>query len=479
MKSKSRQSAPPSPPAEKIGRLCLEALENRLLLSAVFEGVDPDGDTYEIKLTGPGSVTDASLDNLTVAGTSMASKLSVRLTDQAGDGQVNVGLVDTGSAALGQLEVPGDLGGLLVGRISQLTAGSLGFEAGNTNLFEILGEAGRIRIPGGIRDATVTIAGNLGQLQVGTKDDTATHISNSSFNILGDVQKIQLQQSFTAGSFFNAEGDVQLLDIDQSVMNGVFQVGGDLVSCKVDGGIRSDSLIEVQGSLTKWTVKKTVSDTEITIGQRLGSGLIGGDLRAVILTASAIDRLRVGDDLDDTRISVTDDLVQLQADDSQNLILRVSGALGDLRIKKDMDNALISALNGIGTIQIRQDLNRSTIVGGIDIGPDLLLDVAAGGDDAEWGNVVIDRILVRGDMLDTSIACGVSPVGAYYGDGNDAPTANDVGTARIHQVVVNGQISSTNLPGETFAISAADGIDLIRSGRRTFTGAAGMAVQQF
>ena len=98
-------------------RLQLECLENRTLLSTVIEGMDVDGDGYEIKLIGPGDVTDSSLDNLTVAGTTMASKLAVSVTNVIGDGLVHVKQVNTGAANLGRLQVLGDLGGLIVGKL--------------------------------------------------------------------------------------------------------------------------------------------------------------------------------------------------------------------------------------------------------------------------------------------------------------------------------------------------------------------------
>jgi hypothetical protein len=460
-------------------KLELECLENRTLLSTVIEGVDLDGDGYEIKLIGPGDVTDESLDNLTVAGTTMASKLTVSVTNVIGDGLVNVKQVATGAANLGRLTVQGDLGGLVVGKLGQLQAQTLGAVVGTIDMFSMGGDTGKINVPGGIRDATVLIGGNLGSLQVGLREDGSSNISNSTFNIIGDVTKIQLRQSLTAGSLINVNGDIGKIDIDKSIMNGSVQASGSVASFCVDGGIRSTSAIDIEGDLLQLKVKKTVSDTDITVEGILQSAKIGGDLRNATILTGALDQLLVGDDLDDTRIAVTDDLVKLQAEDSRNLTLRVSGSLLNLQIKRDLDGGLISALNGIGSVKVGQDLNRSTIIAGIDIGADFTLDVAPGGDDTEWGNVVLEKVQIKGDMIDSSIAAGVGAEGSYYGDGNDLPTANDVGTARIYQVIVKGEISSTSLPGESFAISAADGIDLIRSGRQLFTGAAGVAVQQF
>ena len=463
----------------RFNRLQLEYLETRTLLSTVIEGVDLDGDGYEIKLIGPGNVTDSSLDNLTVAGTTMSSKLIVSVTNVIGDGLVNIKQVSTGAANLGRLKVQGDLGGLIVGRLGQLHVQSFGAAVGTIDTYSMGGDVGTINVPGGIRDATVLIGGKLGVLQVGNREDGSSNISNSSFNLIGDVTKIQLRQSLTAGSLINVNGAIGKFDIDKSIVNGTVQASGDVANFWVDGGIRSTSTIEIEGDLQQMKVKKTVSDTDITVEGKLQSAKIGGDLRNATLLTNAIDQLLIGDDLEDTQIGVTDDLLKLQTEDSRNLTLRVSGRLHKLQVKRDLDGGLISALNGIGVMKVGQDLNRSTIVAGIDIGADFALDVAPGGDDTEWGNVVIEKIQVKGDMIDSSIASGVRSEGIYFGDGNDVPTADDIGTARIYQVIVKGEISSTNLPGESFAISAADGIDLIRSGRHLFTGAAGVAVQQF
>jgi len=460
-------------------KLELEYLENRTLLSTVIEGVDLDGDGYEIKLIGPGNVTNSDLDNLVVAGTTMASKLTVSVANVIGDGLVNVKQLTTGAANLGQLTVQGDLGGLSVGKLGQLNVQTLGAVAGTIDTYSIGGTISKIIIPGGVRDATVLIGGNLDMLQVGQREDGASNISNSTFNIIGDVQKIQIRQSLTAGSLINVTGDIGKIDIDKSIMNGMVQASGDVANFCVDGGIRNTSSIDIEGDLQKLKVKKTVSDTNINVEGILQSAKIGGDLRNATILTSAIDLLLVGDDLEDTRIGVTDDLLKLKAEDTRNLTLRVSGALHTLQIKRDLDGGLISALNGIGTVKVGQDLNRSTIVAGIDIGADFTLDVAPGGDDTEWGNVVLEMVMVKGDMIDSSIAAGVNANGSFYGDGNDTPTADDNGTARIYKVMVKGEISSTSLLGESFAISAADGIDLIRSGRELFTGAAGVAVQQF
>lgn len=457
----------------------LEYLEPRTLLSTVIEGIDLDGDGYQIKLIGPGQVADSDLDNLVLAGTTMSSQLSVSVVHTVGDGLVNVKQLTTGAANLGRLTVEGDLGGLIVGKLGTLETQTLGAVAGALDTYSIGGTANAIKISGGIQDATVLVGGRLGMLQVGQRNDSASNISNSTFNVIGDVENIRIRQSLTSGSLIHVTGDIDKIDIDKTIMNSAVEASGDVVRFTVDGGVRNTSSIDIEGDLGKLKVKKTIVDTDIQVDGVIQNAQIHGDMRNTTLMASEIQRLQVGDDLEDTQIGVTDDLLSLKAADTRNMTLRVSGVLHALQVKRDLDGGLVSALNGIGTVKVGQDLNCSTIVAGIDIGPDFMLDTAPGGDDTEWGNVAIELIKVKGDMIDSSIAAGVNANGTFYGDGNDLPTADDIGTARIYKVVVKGEIGSTNMLGESFAISAADGIDWVQSGRSQFTGAAGVAVQQF
>ena len=63
-----------SPPPRCTQPLELEALERRLLLSTVLNGIEADGDEYQIKLTGSGTVVDGSLENLITSGTNLNSR---------------------------------------------------------------------------------------------------------------------------------------------------------------------------------------------------------------------------------------------------------------------------------------------------------------------------------------------------------------------------------------------------------------------
>ncbi|MBN2377689.1 MAG: hypothetical protein JXD22_14930 [Sedimentisphaerales bacterium] len=458
--------------------LNLETLEPRRLLSTVAVGVDADGDGYKILLAGPGTIVDPSLANLTLSGTTMASKLTITVDAPDGNGQVDVAKVDAGLDSLGQLLVQGDLGGLQAARIGKLQAQSLGNIADSSDFFDINGPVKQINISGSILDSTLDIDGPVNTIQVGQRRDETSNISNSSIDIDGNLNKFILCQDLTAGSTISVDGTLKVIDINGALVNSTVQATDDVTKFMVDGVI-SNSTIDLDNNLRIFIAKNSVNNTNITIGQTLRKATIFADLRNSTLLCSALDNLLVRDDLNNTQIGVTDDLSQLQADDSQGLTLRVSGTLENLSIRQDMDDALISALNGIGTIRIGEELNGSLILGGIDIGANFTLESTGGGDDFEWGNVTIEKITIGRDMIDSSIAAGVSPRGPFYGDGDDEPTAGDIGTARINRIIVRGDIASTNLPGETYAISAADGIDLIRSGRRIFTGTADVLLQEF
>ena len=174
---------------KKIPRpLNLEQLEPRCLLSAIVEGIEPDGDIYQITLTGPGSILDPALDNLTLSGTTIHSRLLVNVVDPIGDGRVAVGNIDTTLSNLGRIEIQGDLGSLKVARIKQLKAQTLGAVAGSTHVFDINASIAQIDIDNGIFNSLIDVQGTLGKLRVGQSDDPASNISKRH-NVAGSHDK--------------------------------------------------------------------------------------------------------------------------------------------------------------------------------------------------------------------------------------------------------------------------------------------------
>jgi len=464
---------------QRDGSLRLEALERRCLLSGVMEGVDADGDVYQVRLMGPGAITDGSLEDLVVAGTTMRSRLWVTVGDletgPVGDGQVDVASLRTSGSDLGRLEVEGNVGRLDAGRLGQMKVGSLAPGEGGTGLYTVDGDLGRLEVTGGINEATVTVSGDVGSLRVGGLRG-AGGVEETDFIVGGSLGESRLGW-LTGGSRLAVQGDARRVEVRGWVTLSEVEVGGDAGRITVRGGICSGSEVAAGGDVGMFRVRKTMSDSVMEVGGLISNAMFDNDLENSRVEAGMIERMMVRDDVDGSAVGVTGNIERLQVWDVRGLTLRVGGVLGDVQVRRDLEGALVAALGGIGRVQVGQDLIGSTLLGGIDIGEDFILDVLPGGDDVESGDVRIDQVYVRGDMVDSSIAAGVRPVGVYFGDGDDVAVAGDLGTAWIGRVMVSGEIGVTGQFGACYAITAADGMDMIRCQGGAFEGTADVAVQ--
>jgi hypothetical protein len=461
--------------------LTLEHLEPRRLLTQVAGGIDADGDVYQIELSGPGTIDNADLAGLVTNSTSSSSRLTVEVINPLGDGLVNVASLDTSGLNLGRIMIQGDLGGLSVQKVSQLQVDSLGAVDGTSRVYEFGLDADKIIVNNGITDSQIDIQGGLGLLKVGNKDNVAGNISGSQITIAGDLDNLQALQSVTAGSEITVEGTLKNATIAKSLINSNLSVDGPIQKLLINGSIRQNSQITAAGDIASLQVRKDAIDTEISADGTIKNLAIGNDFNDSSLTAKGVDRLTVGDDLNDCQINIESDLLNFGAGDVNGLTMRIGGSLRTAQVARDFQNALVSVLNDITTLKIGQDLNRATIIAGIDIGPDLTLGTD---DDGEWGDLDISSVTVGGDMIDSSIAAGVktSPDNSdpWYGNGNDVRAYNDgTGTAHIKKITVKGEITTSFMPGESYAISADDGIDSIRAAGKEFTGVPGVAKQEF
>lgn len=460
----------------KQNNLVLEPLESRQLLSAVVTGAEVDGDLYEIELTGAGNIANVDLASIALTGTNSSSKLTVRVTEINGDGLVAVGHINTSLSNMGRLMVEGDLGALTAAKLGRLEAVTLGKEAGNTGDFIIDGKVDRIKVTKGVFNVEFTIDGDVGKLVVGDKKDVATDISQSSFEISGDLGRLTLKHSLTANSSIEVSGGIKRVDIGKSIVGSTLSADGDIRKISIGGGVSLGSEINVGGDLRNVKIKKSASDMTMEVGGELRVAKFEDDLIDSEILADSIRVLRIKDDLLDSRIGVTNDLRSMKVDDARGLTLRVGDSTGTIKIRRGLDSSLFSILGDVGIIHIGGDLNRSTIMGGVNIGDDFLLETF---DDFHSGATIMKGVIIRGDMIDSSIAAGIRPNGPFFGDGDDTSTNNHVGTARIRKIIVRGEISSTLLPGESYAISADDGIDRIRSRGQEFTGSEGVIIQEF
>ncbi|MCH7604278.1 MAG: hypothetical protein IIB54_16105, partial [Planctomycetes bacterium] len=300
----------------------------------------------------------------------------------------------------------------------------------------------------------------MGKLQVGQKNDPASNISNSVFNIGDALNNVLLKQSLTANSIFKVEGHIGKIIIDKYLVGSTIEAGKNIAKLFIGASVINQSTIHIEGNLNFLKIKKSFTESTLNIGGHLGKGNFDNDVFDATFLIDSVGKIKVKDDLMNTRITITSDLTKLQTGDARNLSLRIAGSLGNLTVKRSLDASLISVLNDIGTIRVGGDLNHTNLIGGIDVGGDFLLGTA---DDVKSGETMIHNIFVRGDMIDSSIAAGINPNGLYFGDGDDTAINNHLGTARIERVIIKGEIINTGLLGESYAITADDGIDLILS----------------
>ena len=463
-----------------VGRLTIERLENRCLLSGLAQGIDQDGDHYEIRLNGAGTITNENLQELTLDQTNIGSSLIIRVTNPLGDGRVDVDFLDANAADIGTINVAGTLGRLNVGNLNYLQTRGLGsLDEQDIARYEIqiAGNLTNANIAGTVRNADVNIEGNAILLQAGDYHSINGNVVNSNINIDGDLSDLRLYRSLTSQSSITVQGNLRTAYVYKSIINSELNVTGSVQKMFVYGGIELDSQLNVGGDVNYLQTFKTVRQTEISIAGDLTLAYLGNDLADSTLVAKNCNWLFVRDDLDNTNISIEENLQRALITDSRGLTLRVGRSLTAMNVTQDLEDAIISVFNDIGTMSVGQDLNRSTIMAGIDIGNDFVQDDS----DSEWGNLTISSVFVMGDMIDSSIAAGINAAAPnyMYGDGDDRPTADDVGTARIGRIFVAGEITANFIPNQRFAISAADGIDLVFAGGAVFTGTEQVLIQQF
>ena len=250
--------------------LCLSSIRS----APVEAFTDSDGDTYQVTLSGPGTVAvtvaDAgtrtgAIQQLELTGTTIATVLEISVTQSAGgDGTVAIGalngegslrsLIAPHSPLTGSLSLGGGLSSLMIGDIAtgaKITVGTAP-------------KAGAMRIISGrIGNATIQCAGTLGAL-------TATAVEGATISAaaLGALKT-------TRGNF-----------------DAIVTTPGKLVSLRVEGGDLSGR-ISAQ-SIGPIAVRKSVAgaggsivDATIAATNSIGAITVAGEVRDSLILAGA------------------------------------------------------------------------------------------------------------------------------------------------------------------------------------------------
>lgn len=444
--------------------------------ATVHDGVDSDGDEYRIRLVGPGAIINPSLESLEVTGTDSSSMLSVRVTSTGGDGAVHVASIDSHDHDLGHLIVEGDLAALAAGALQSIQADSFGLQ-NDPNQISINGNLGRLTAAGGASGVSITIAGNAGTISLGTLSDPETRVSQTTVAISGALSQLTVNQSLTNQSSIHVGQAASTITLRQSLFQSDILIDSNLERLAIGGLVGDDCLIDVLGHVNTLEVSKALSDSEIIVSGKLRSARFGRDVIRSDLSASSIESLTITDNLDASRIATDFAINNLQIGDMSSSQLSVGGYLGSVRIDRSLLDSTLSVYEGIGQLYIFGDVFESLIIAGVAFGADFTLDSL----DSRSGYVSVDRVLVMGQWVDTSLAVGVDPVDATntFGNGDDTSFQDDQGTATIGQVTILGAIGASGRSNHSYAITAADDTGTIIAAGRTFTGITGMAVQSF
>ncbi len=161
--------------ARKNHTLRVEALEPRYLLSGLWKGVDIDGDSVTVKLSGRGNMDIASYDSgygeqiesIIVWGTNSKSKLTITASKKAGgDGYVDIGAIDAAGENLKEIKVDGNLGNLTVDSVAKISLYSTANLDGSLVEWYINSGLKQLTLAGNLDYAALVINGDLKKVTV-------------------------------------------------------------------------------------------------------------------------------------------------------------------------------------------------------------------------------------------------------------------------------------------------------------------------
>jgi|GEM_PF-1727728 len=459
----------------------LEALEKRQLLAvAVGVELNGDGDTYAIKLSGPGEilVTPNDLDLITVTGTTSKSELKISVTGQnidhngqvSSNGKVDVGTISVSSMEIGKISIDGSLRNITANTIKSLKVDSF---------------SGNIDTPGTINLETVkylkassrvtytnfTFRDKVGTIKLGNHKQEDGTVTNTNFIFHGDVAEFIIDNHLGSSQITQLGGIAREYEINGNVADSTIHIYDEAKTVKINGAVsRSD--FDFDMSLKKLSVKKTWTDSTLDVKGVLTKSsfksLISTDPIEVAtqFTITSTGRITVKNDIIQARIGIDSDIERLEAGYVNGLALRINGNLDRLSTEDSLENSTISVLNNINKIKIGKNLHQSVIVSGINIGEDYLLNTAD--DQLSFENVLIKKISVGKNLIDSSIAVGILPNSNFFGDAFDTRFIDGHGNEvranqEIRRIKVHGSILSTGVSGESYALVAEDGIDKITS----------------
>jgi len=274
--------------ARKIHTLKVEALEPRYLLSGLWKGVDIDGDSVTVKLSGRGDMDVAAFDSgygeqiesITVWGANAKSKLTITASKKAGgDGYVDIGAIDAAGEDLKEIKVDGNLGNMVVDSVEKISLYSTANLDGSLVEWYINSGLKQLTLEGNLDYADLVVNGNLKKVTV------EGHVTDASLLVDGELKKMEVWGDVSANSLIDVSETIGTITIDGYLENStiatneelnLLEVGLDVLDADiygqwaiweiyVDGGM-AGTIVETGGFLDWLDVWNWIEESEILAG---------------------------------------------------------------------------------------------------------------------------------------------------------------------------------------------------------------------
>ncbi len=441
-----------------------EDLETRQLLSTVLRGIDIDGDTYTLRMKGPGDVrivnqlgpdgepiplgSAAEIDRITVGGTNPELSTLVGRVQQGPDGDGTVFFKRLEAFANQSPQVPSgnglqaiDMPGFRLGNTSPAGTSAAGSPPASISIPSGVGslrlggvDASRGTTPGvapaGAQDDTVSITLGLPRMG-GTRIVLDQVISSTQPTAATGGQPAGVVQH---GVVFNVSGRLSLFQADSIVGDpdtpgGQFPGGGGTVVTSLP-----DPNTRITGQIGDVRVGGDATNFSVLTNDKLANFFIGGETRSVfLLTPTGSRNLHFGKGLDTVTIN-THSVEHLQAN-------------------RGAQSSSITANRGLGRLRFGGDVANSTFLSGYpqDLASALSSQSVTADPSAQSGGFM--NVLVAGDVTDTVFAASVEPSEGEFGTPDDLLLPQGQITAKVEGTIDNAEATPQSPDTAFFARS--------------------------
>jgi hypothetical protein len=440
-------------------------LETRRVLSAVVRGVDVDGDTWVLRLIGPGDLRvenqpDADdnfvpvgepglISQITIGGTlPLASRLEGRVQQASGgDGKVFFeNLTHVGARGV---STPGPAG------ITTIDMPDFWLGHTSTQAPTPGADAGTIAIPQGIItlrfggvDANFTPEGGTPLSQNGQNDPFRVNLGlprSWGTSIIVDRIITNAQAATTStGSptqdsvTFNVRGRINLFQADAIEGNAAFPSsgftngGGTIVRSIPDATTDNPEGTGVTGQIGFVRVGNNATNFSVQTNDLISNYYVGGETNNVqILAPTGLRNAYFGKGMDTATI-YTNELNTLQAN---------RGAL----------NSTVYAGFRAGQIIIGGDVSNTLFLAGYQVNPNVIFVSQTPPDliPVVRDEGAIGRVLIAGDVIDSVFAASVDPTGGFFGAPDSLEFPHGKITAKV-EGSINNENETPDQPDQAF-----------------------------